>query len=61
IADVVREAIRWHHPADRADRVARQTIETILAAVEEELIPPDSDVATLVRRRGESLLANASV
>lgn len=59
IADVIREAIRWPHPAERVARTAAETIETVLAAIGEELIPPDSEVAKLVRQRGESLLAQA--
>lgn len=60
LADIVREAIRWPHPPDRAGDVARETIEAALAAVGEEMIPPDSDVAKLVRRRGKRLLATAA-
>jgi serine/threonine-protein kinase HipA len=59
LADVVREAIRWSHPAERVAQTAAATIETVLAAVGEGLIPADSEVAKLVRQRGESLLAQA--
>jgi serine/threonine-protein kinase HipA len=60
IAEIVREAGRWPHPADRADQVARETIEAVLAAVEEGTIPSDGKVAKLVRRRGKTLLAKAA-
>jgi serine/threonine-protein kinase HipA len=60
-ADVVREAVRWPHPAERAARTAAETIETVLAAVGDGVIPADSEAAKLVRQRGGSLLAQATV
>lgn len=60
LADVVREAVRWPHPAQRAERTAVETVEAVLAAVEAEAIPPESAVAKLVRRRARSLLAKTS-
>lgn len=60
IADILREATRWPHSAERAERVARDTVETVLAAIEEEAIPAQSQAAKLIRRRGKKLLAQAA-
>ena len=51
IGDVVREAAVWSHPRHRAERVARETAEALLGALEENVIPPDSPVAELVADR----------
>lgn len=59
LADIVREATRWPHPPERVERVATETIEAVLAAIEKEAIPPGSEVAKLVMKRGKRLLAKA--
>jgi serine/threonine-protein kinase HipA len=59
MADIVREAIRWPHSRERVERVAVETIEAVLAAIEAEAIPPDGKVGKLVRKRGRRLLAKA--
>jgi serine/threonine-protein kinase HipA len=57
VEDIVREAIRWHHPAERARRVATETLARLVAAVEEEVIPPTGEVAAMVTARAGALLA----
>ena len=59
VADIVREAARWSHSPERAQRVARETVELALDAVEKGAIPGDGKLAKLVRGRGEKLLASA--
>jgi serine/threonine-protein kinase HipA len=56
IDDVVREAVVWPHPRDRAERVARETAEALTRALEEKVIPPDSPVAELVADRAAALV-----
>jgi serine/threonine-protein kinase HipA len=57
IEDIVREAIRWSHPADRARRVATETLEEMAAKIEEGVVPADGQVGKLVAARTRSLLA----
>ena len=57
IEDIVREAVRWSHPADRARRVATETLEGLAAAVEDGVIPSDGEVGRLVIGRCRDLLA----
>jgi serine/threonine-protein kinase HipA len=57
IEDIVREAVRWSHPGDRARRVATETLEQILAAVEEGVTASDGQVGGLVTTRARALLA----
>jgi serine/threonine-protein kinase HipA len=56
IEDVVREAIRWSHPADRARRIATQTLEGIATAIADGLIPGDGAVGGFVATRTRALL-----
>lgn len=51
LAEVVREARIWRHPAKRAEQVARRTTAAALSAVEEGTFPPGSGVARLVSER----------
>jgi serine/threonine-protein kinase HipA len=60
IEDIAREAIRWPHPADRTREVARSTIEAMLAAIEQGVIPADGEVGRLVAARGKRMLAGKS-
>lgn len=57
IEDIVREAIRWSYPADRARRIATETFEGIAAAIEEGVVPADGEVGQLVATRTRALLA----
>lgn len=57
IEDIVREAVRWSHPADRARRVATETLEGMAAAVDEGVVPADGQVGKLVAARTRALLA----
>jgi serine/threonine-protein kinase HipA len=57
IEDIVREARRWSHPADRARRVAAETLEGIAAAVEDGVVPADGEVGQMVADRCRALLA----
>lgn len=57
IEDIVREAVRWSHPADRARRVAVETLEGIAAAIERGVVPPDGAVGQSVIGRCRELLA----
>jgi serine/threonine-protein kinase HipA len=56
IEDIVREAIRWSHPADRARRIATQTLEGIATAISDGLIPGDGAVGGFVATRTRALL-----
>jgi len=56
IEDIVREAIRWSHPADRARRVATETLEGMAAAIEGGVVPTDSQVGELAAARTRALL-----
>jgi len=57
LEDIVREARRWSHPADRARRVAVETLEGIAAAVEDGVVPADGRVGQMVAGRCRALLA----
>lgn len=57
LADTVREARLWRHPADRAEAVARDTADALLAAIDAEAVPPSSAVAAFVRARADELTA----
>jgi serine/threonine-protein kinase HipA len=57
IEDFVREARRWSHPADRARRIAVETLEGIAAAVEDGVVPADGEVGQMVADRCRALLA----
>jgi serine/threonine-protein kinase HipA len=56
VDDIVREAARWPHPADRVRAVATDTTAAVLEAIASEAIPPDSDLAVYVRERAARLL-----
>lgn len=58
MGDVVREASVWPHPKDRAERVARETAEILVDALEQKAIPPDSQVAELVAARAAAFLSS---
>ena len=51
LADILREARIWRHPEERAEAAARGTVDSILAALDAEVIPASSPTAGLVRRR----------
>jgi serine/threonine-protein kinase HipA len=57
VADIVREARAWSHPADRTRDIATATVEAIVEAIAAEAIPPDSGVATYVSERAARLLS----
>ena len=57
LADIVREARLWRHPADRTEAVARDTADALLAAIEAEAVPPSSAVADFVRARADEFTA----
>ncbi len=57
LADILREAVTWGHPEDRARAIAIETIEGVATAIDREAIPAGSNVATLVSGRAERLLA----
>ena len=57
LADILREAVAWGHPEDRARAIAIETIEGVATAIDHEAIPAGSNVATLVSGRAERLLA----
>jgi serine/threonine-protein kinase HipA len=54
--DIVREAVRWSHPADRARAVATETLEGLTAAIEGGVVPADGEVGRFVAARCKSLL-----
>lgn len=60
LADIVREARLWRHPADRAEDAARRTIGAALAALENGILPPESPVAKLVSKRVRQLLRHSA-
>lgn len=55
--DIAREAAAWHHPPDRARAVAVETVERVLGAIDEGRIPPDSELARLVRAQAHPILS----
>jgi serine/threonine-protein kinase HipA len=56
LADIVREARMWRHPADRAEEAARGTIATVTSALDQEVIERGSAVAKFVTKRARQLL-----
>jgi hypothetical protein len=58
VEDIVREALRWSHPADRARRIATETLEQIVAAIEDGVVPPEGAVGKFVGDRARALLAD---
>lgn len=56
LKDIVREARLWHHPADRAERAARETIAAVSAALDTEGIERRSGVRKLVAKRAKEML-----
>lgn len=54
--DIVREAIRWHHPAASAQRVVGETLERLIGAIEEGVVPAESEVGGMVTARAGALL-----
>ena len=56
LSDVVREAGFWRHSKDRAEEAARRTVGQLVQALEEDVIPPDSNVANLARDRAEAFV-----
>jgi serine/threonine-protein kinase HipA len=56
IDDIVREALVWPHPRDRAREIARTTLEALLGAIESQVIPGDGEVARLVEKRSRAML-----
>jgi serine/threonine-protein kinase HipA len=54
--DIVREARIWSHSPERTLAAAAATAEAILAAIESESIPPESDVAVFAAARARQLL-----
>jgi serine/threonine-protein kinase HipA len=57
LEDIVREAVRWSHPADRARRVAVETLEGIAAAIEQGVVPAEGRVGQMVVAHCRTLLA----
>jgi serine/threonine-protein kinase HipA len=57
VEDIVREARRWSHPADRARQVAVETLEGIATAIEEGAIDAEGKVGRTVAARTRGLLA----
>lgn len=60
IADIVREAARWHHGSERVRMLAEETIAAALSAIEDDVISADSRTAKLIRRRAKKLLTEAA-
>jgi serine/threonine-protein kinase HipA len=58
IADIVREAHTWGHPAARAATVADELVQQMLEAIDQQVVPRDSPVAELVRSRAERMLSD---
>jgi serine/threonine-protein kinase HipA len=56
LEDIVREARLWRHPAERARATAAATIETIIDALDNEVIPSDSPVSRFVLAQVARLL-----
>jgi serine/threonine-protein kinase HipA len=57
LADICREARSWPHPEERAREVAVKTVGELTSALDDEVIPSDSGVTTLVRERASQLLS----
>lgn len=56
IDDIVRECRAWSLPEELARAAAMETIETVIDAIDRELIPPSSALTAFVRRRAEQLI-----
>lgn len=56
LRDIVREAVVWRHPAERAEETARRTLATALTVLDEGMLPSKSPVAKLVSSRARQLL-----
>jgi serine/threonine-protein kinase HipA len=56
LADIVREARIWRHPADRAEEAARDTIAAVTSALDQKVIESGSAVAKFVKKRARQLL-----
>jgi serine/threonine-protein kinase HipA len=56
LGDIAREARAWSHSPERARSVATATAEAILAAIESEAIPSESDVGAFAAERARRLL-----
>ena len=56
-AAIVRSAKRWHHPADRAAASAAGVAVSALEAIDNAVIDPDGQLASLVRKRAPRFLA----
>jgi serine/threonine-protein kinase HipA len=56
LKDIVREAVIWRHQADRAEHVARDTIDSALTAIAEGTIPSKSPLAKFVTKRARQLI-----
>lgn len=55
VEDIVREAVSWSHPRERARRAVAAAVAAVVGALDAEAIPPDSEVARYVRARAEGL------
>lgn len=58
LACVLRSADRWHHNVDRAEASAVAVADSLLAAVDAELINPKGKVASLVSKRAKRFLSH---
>ncbi len=58
--DVVAEAGAWPHERGRARRVAVETLEALIVAVEDEVVPSESPVGRFVVQRSKELLVGRS-
>lgn len=56
VDDIVREAVRWHHPAARARRIVGDTLERLIAAVEAGVVATEGEVGSMVVARAGALL-----
>lgn len=56
-AAIVRSAKRWHHHADRAAASAAGVAVSVLGAIDNAVIDPDGQLASLVRKRAPRFLA----
>jgi serine/threonine-protein kinase HipA len=58
IADIIREARTWGHPAARAATVAGELVQHMLEAIDQEVVPQESPVVELVHDRAERMLSD---
>jgi serine/threonine-protein kinase HipA len=56
INDIVREGRAWSLSEERARATAIETIETVIDAIDRELIPSSSELAAFVGKRAEQLI-----